>query len=155
MREVTKKKIQINKLNRKKVKLMKQKSPRTHQFHSPSPRSAKIYPYLSDHREINESDVKYGETCNLQKVNRTAVARWMEIAAHLIFIRSTIQMISRDLLTRWNAIILGKRKGRSENAMRGKKDHFELFDIFGQVFLKKVSGHLAYEETTNMLNLSS
>ena len=70
-----KKKIQINKLNRKKVKLMKQKSPRTHQFHSPSPRSAKIYPYLSDHREINESDVKYGETCNLQKVNRTAVAR--------------------------------------------------------------------------------
>ena len=134
---------------------MKRKSPRTHQFHSPSPRSAKIYPYLSDHREINESDVKYGETCNLQKVNRTAVARWMEIAAHLIFIRSTIQMISRDLLTRWNAIILGKRKGRSENAMRGKKDHFELFDIFGQVFLKKVSGHLAYEETTNMLNLSS
>ena len=54
---------------------MKRKSPRTHQFHSPSPRSAKIYPYLSDHREINESDVIYGETCNLQKVNRTAVAR--------------------------------------------------------------------------------
>ena len=134
---------------------MKRKSPRTHQSHSPSPRSAKIYPYLSNHREINESDVKYDETCNLQKVNATALARWMEIAAHLIFIRSTIPMISGDLLTRWNAIIVGKGRGKSENTMRGKTDNFELFHIFGQVFLKKVSGHLAYEETNFMLNLSS
>ena len=70
---------------------MKLKSPRTHQSHSPSPRPAKqineslalaacdlgplsrhhctlpmkIYPYLSDHCEINEPDVKYVETCNL------------------------------------------------------------------------------------------
>ena len=64
-------------------------------------------------------------------------------------------MISGDLLTRWNAIIVGKGRGKSENAMRGKTDNFELFHIFGQVFLKKVSGHLAYEETTFMLNLSS
>ena len=28
----------------------------------------KIYPYLSDRREINETDVKYVETCNLRKV---------------------------------------------------------------------------------------
>ena len=28
----------------------------------------KIYPYLSDRREINETDVKDVETCNLQKV---------------------------------------------------------------------------------------
>ena len=28
----------------------------------------KIYPYLSDRREINETDVKYVETWNLQKV---------------------------------------------------------------------------------------
>ena len=137
IREVKKKKIQINKFNKKNVKLMKRKSPRTHQFHSPSPRSAKIYPYLNDHREINESDVKYGETCNLQKVNRTAVARWMEIAAHLIFIRSTIQMISRDLLTRWNAIILGKGKGRSENAMRGKRTILSYFIFLDKSFLKK------------------
>ena len=56
---------------------MKRKSPLTHQphSHSPSPRLAKIYPYLSNHREINESDVKYDETCNLQKVNATALAR--------------------------------------------------------------------------------
>ena len=134
---------------------MKRKFPRTHQSHSPSPRSAKIYPYLSNHREINESDVKYDETCNLQKVNATALARWMEIAAHLIFIRSTIPMISGDLLTRWNAIIVEKGRGRSENAMRGKKDNFELFHIFGRVSLKKVSGHLAYEETIFMFNLSS
>ena len=54
-------------------------------------------------------------------------------------------MISGDLLTRWNAIIVGKGRGKSENAMRGKTDNFELFHIFGQVFLKKVSGPLAYE----------
>ena len=28
----------------------------------------KIYPYLSDRRETNETDVKYVETCNLQNV---------------------------------------------------------------------------------------
>ena len=65
---------------------MKLKSPRTHQSHSPSPRSAKqisealalaacdlgplsqhhcIYPYLSDHCEINEPEVKYAETYKL------------------------------------------------------------------------------------------
>ena len=27
----------------------------------------KIYLYLSDRREVNETDVKYVETCNLQK----------------------------------------------------------------------------------------
>ena len=27
----------------------------------------KIYLYLSDHPEVNETDVKYVETCNLQK----------------------------------------------------------------------------------------
>ena len=50
---------------------------------------------------------------------------------------------------------MGKGRGKSENTMRGKTDNFELFHIFGQVFLKKVSGHLAYEETNFMLNLSS
>ena len=64
-------------------------------------------------------------------------------------------MISEHLLTGWNPIMVGKGRGRSENAMRGKKDNFELFHIFGQVFLKKVSGQLAYEETTFTLNLSS
>ena len=35
-----------------------------------------LYPHLmSDHREINESDVKYVETCKLQKVNGTALTR--------------------------------------------------------------------------------
>ena len=28
----------------------------------------RIFPYLSDRREIKETDVKYVETCNLQKV---------------------------------------------------------------------------------------
>ena len=40
----------------------------------------KIYRYLSDHREIIETDVKYVETCNLQKV-WDAVTHSMAIAA--------------------------------------------------------------------------
>ena len=64
-------------------------------------------------------------------------------------------MMSGDLLTRWNVIIVGNGRGRSKKAMRRKKDNFEPFHIFAQVFLKKVSGHLAYEETTYMLNLPS
>ena len=37
----------------------------------------KIYPYLSDHREINESYVKYVEKCNLQKVTEQLwLAEW-------------------------------------------------------------------------------
>ena len=69
----------------------------------------KIYRYLSDHREIIETDVKYVETCNLQKV-WDAVTHSMAIAAstscpglvvaayklQLILIRSTytVPMIS-------------------------------------------------------------
>ena len=30
----------------------------------------KIYPYLSDRHEINETDVKYVETCNLTALTR-------------------------------------------------------------------------------------
>ena len=49
----------------------------------------------------------------------------------------------------------GKGEGKIGKRHEGKNGQFELFHIFGQVFLKKVSGHLAYEETTFMLNLSS
>ena len=64
----------------------------------------KIYPYLSDRREINETDVKDVETCNLQKLYGTI----------LIFIRSTILIISGDfLLTRWNTIIV-REKGEGK-----------------------------------------
>ena len=36
--------------------------------------------------------------------------------------------------------------------MKGKKDNFELFHIFGQNCLKEVLGLLANEETNFMLN---
>ena len=46
----------------------------------------KIYPYLSDRREINETDVKYVETCNFKNAwdssDSLNVYSWMDIAAH-------------------------------------------------------------------------
>ena len=53
-------------------------------------------------RFINETDVSH--TFNLQKV-------WDQQLWLLIFIRSTIPMISGDFLTRWNAITVGKGRG--------------------------------------------
>ena len=51
----------------------------------------------------------------------------------LIFIRSTIPMISGDLLTRWNATTMVKGRGSKR-----KKDNFELFHTFGYgSFVKK------------------
>ena len=47
-------------------------------------------------------------------------------------------MISGEFLTRRNAITVGKERG-----MRGKKDNFELFHVFGL-------GLSAYEGTTFM-----
>ena len=44
----------------------------------------------------------------------------------LLFIQSTIPMISGDFLTRWNAITVGKGRGTER-----KKDNFEVFNIFG------------------------
>ena len=69
------------------------------------------YPYLSYRREINETDVNY--TCNLQKVWDSSDSLNGNSCSLFIFIRSTIPMISRDFLTRWNAITL--RKGREKD----------------------------------------
>ena len=81
----------------------------------------KSNPYLSYRRKINEADVN--NTCNLQKVCNSSESLNGNSCSLLIFIRSTIPMISRDLLTRWNAITV--RKGRE------KKYNFEVFPIFG------------------------
>ena len=63
----------------------------------------KIYPYLSDRGEINETDVKDVETCNLRKV-------WDNINLYSIY-NSNNQR--RFLSTRWNTItVRGKGKGK-------------------------------------------
>ena len=86
----------------------------------------KIFPYLSDRREINETDVKYVETCNLQKVWDSCDSLNGSRCSLLIFIRSTILMISGDFLTRRNSITVGKGRGSKE-----QKGNLELFYIFG------------------------
>ena len=72
----------------------------------------KIYPYLSYRREINETDVNY--TCNLQKVWDSSDSLNGNSCSLFIFIRSTIPMISGDFLTRWNAITVGKGRGKGQ-----------------------------------------
>ena len=70
----------------------------------------KIYPYLSYRREINELDVNY--TCTLQEVWDSPDSLNGNSCSLLMFIRSTIPMISGDFLTRCNAITV--RKGREK-----------------------------------------
>ena len=72
----------------------------------------KIYPYLSYRREINETDVNY--TCNLQKVWDSSDSLNGNSCSLFIFIRSTIPMISGDFLTPWNAITVGKGRGKGQ-----------------------------------------
>ena len=88
----------------------------------------KIYPYLSDRREIYETVVKCVETCNLQKVWDSSDSLNGNSCSLLILIRSTFPVISGDFLTRWDAITVGKGRG---GEVRGKKDNFELFHSFG------------------------
>ena len=54
----------------------------------------KIYPYQSYRREINETDVNY--TCNWQKVWYSSDSLNGNGCSLLIFIRSTIPLISKD-----------------------------------------------------------
>ena len=51
----------------------------------------------------------------------------------------------------------GKEEGKIGKRNEGEKGPFWAISVIflDKSFLKKVSGHLAYEETTNMLNLSS
>ena len=105
----------------------------------------KIYPYLSDRREINETDVKYVETCNLQKVwdsSDSLNGNSCSLYFIFIFIRSTIPVISGDFLTRWNSITV--RKGREKGQFLGIS-----------YFWIEVLGLLPYEGTTFIPNLSS
>ena len=55
-----------------------------------------------------------------------------------IFVRSTIPMISGDFLRRWNAITVGKG--------RGKGQFWGISYFWIEVFLKEVLGLLPYEE---------
>ena len=71
----------------------------------------KIYPYLSDRREIYETVVKCVETCNLQKVWDSSV------------------YISNDQRRFFNKMGCDHR-GKGEGEVRGKKDNFELFHSF-------------------------
>ena len=72
----------------------------------------KIYPYLNYRREVNETDVNY--TCNWQKVWYSPDSLNGNGCSLLIFIRSTISVISGDFLTRWNAITVGKGRGKGQ-----------------------------------------
>ena len=85
----------------------------------------KIYPYLSNRREINETDVKDVETCNLQKV-------WANINLYSVY-NSNYQRRS----------FINKVKCHHRTWERG------------EVFLKEGLDLLAYEGTTFTLNLSS
>ena len=105
----------------------------------------KIYPYLSYRREINETGVNY--TCNLQKVWDSPESLNRNSCSLLIFIRSTIPMISWDFLTRWKAITV--RKGKEKGQFWG------VSYLWIEVFLKEVLGLLPYEGTTIIPNLSS
>ena len=59
----------------------------------------KIYPYLSDRREINETDVKYVETRNFKNAwDSSDSLNGYSCSLLLIFIRFTISMISGDFL---------------------------------------------------------
>ena len=100
----------------------------------------KIYPYLSYRREINETDVNY--TCNLQKVWDSSDSLNGNSYSLFIFIRSTIPVISGDVLTRWNAITVGK--GREKGQFLGIS-----------YFWIEVLGLLCYEGATFIPNLSS
>ena len=102
----------------------------------------KIYPYLSDRREINETVVKCVETCNLQKVWDSSDSLNGNSCSLFIFIRSTINMISGDFLTRWNATTV--RKGREKGQFLGIS-----------YFWMEVLGLLPYKGTTFIPNLSS
>ena len=100
----------------------------------------KIYPYPSYRREINETDVTY--TCNLQKVWDSSDSLNGNSCSLFIFIRSTIPMISGDFLTQWNAITVGKGRGKGQ--------------FLGiSYFWIEVLGLLPYEGTTFIPNLSS
>ena len=105
----------------------------------------RFYPYQSYRREINETDVKY--TCNWQKVWDSSDSLNGNGSSLLIYIRSTIPVISGDFWTRWNAITV--RKGREKGQFWG----ISYFWI--EVFLKEVLGLLPYEGTTFIPNLSS
>ena len=100
----------------------------------------KIYPYLSYRREINETDVNY--TCNLQKVGDSSDSLNGNSCSLFIFIRSTIPVISGDFLTRWNAITVGKGRGKGQ--------------FLGiSYFWIEVLGLLSYEGAIFIPNLSS
>ena len=86
----------------------------------------KIYPYLSDRREINETGVKDVETFNLQKV-------WDNINLYSVY-NSNYQR--RFFI---NKVECDRRTWERGGEVRSKKDNFELFHIFCQKsFLKKV-----------------
>ena len=89
---------------------------------------------------MNETDVKYVETCNLEKVWDSSDSLTV-INLYPIYNSSD----RRSFSTRWNTLTVGKERGNEK-----EKDNFDLFHIFNEVL-----GLLAYEETTFMYNLSS
>ena len=108
-----------------------------------------IYTYLSYRPKINETDVSYTRSpswviptiCRKYGINSCDSLNGSGCSL-LIFIRFTIPMISEDFLTRWNAITVGK--GRGKGQFLGIS-HFWL----------EVLGLLPYEGTTFIPNLSS
>ena len=88
----------------------------------------KIYPYLSSCRGINETDVKYVETCNLQKVwDSFDSLNGNSCLPYLIFIllRFTIPVISGDFFNTMECD--HRRKGEGK---RGEKRTILSYFIF-------------------------
>ena len=106
----------------------------------------KIYPYLSYHREINETDVN---NCNLQKVwDNSESLNGNSCSLSVFLIRSTIPMISADFNI-MECDHLEKGEGK-RTILRYCISYFRI-----EVFLKEVLGLLPYEGTAFIPNLSS
>ena len=111
----------------------------------------KIYPYLSDRRQINETVVKCVETCNLQKVWDSSDSLNGNSCSLLILIRSTFPVISGDFLTRWDAITVGKGRGKWGE----KRTILSYFIVLDRSLFQRSFRYFSLGGTTFTLQLSS
>ena len=111
----------------------------------------KIYPYLSDRREINETDVKYVETWNLQKVWDGSDS----LKGNSCLLFNLYLIYNSNDQRRFLNTMECDHRGRGEGKW-GEQGTILSYSYFWiEVFHKEVLGLLAYEGTTFMFNLSS
>ena len=111
----------------------------------------KIYPYLSDRREINETDVKYVETWNLQKVWDGSDS----LKGNSCLLFNLYLIYNSNDERRFLNTMECNHRGRGEGKW-GEQGTILSYSYFWiEVFHKEVLGLLAYEGTAFMFNLSS